>query len=295
MSRDFIITEEAQSSRFAPLFLDVPASLEWSAPHKVSQLVRAVENLRGLTISGELQPVAQYHPSKKTISVSARLLEVLWAQSYGYSVFYKRKLAGVQSVGQIERLDDSPELCEAKDLIRWAAAQMAGDSGAAWPSARPSWSEPLPDFERIARQQSLIALTFVFHHELAHHRFQHRGSDIEQEKDADAAAADWLLDGYDPDDHTTVVRALGASVALLFLSCRGIHTGDHGGTTHPPGYQRLLHSLDRHVPADDDYVWSFVSAMLDLHMQATGQFVPRREYSTWRGWCDVLVEALSRQ
>jgi hypothetical protein len=172
---------------------------------------------------------------------------------------------------------------------------MKGEYNEPWPSTLPSLNGKMSKPEQVARQQSLVALNFVFHHELAHHLLGHAGSDIEQEKDADATAADWLLSGYNPGDKASVTRALGVSEALLFLACRGIHTGHHGGTTHPAGYNRLLHCLDREINHDDIYVWSYVGAMLDLHMQAVGQTVERQECGNWREWCDVLVEHLSRQ
>lgn len=291
---DVIINKEAKQSKIAYLLEEIPGTLEWTAPEKISDLVKVIIGLKAIKVSYEQNLMAYYDPNEKTICLSFKILEVLWSQSYGHHLFYKQKLAGVNSIGQNIKLIDSKDLYNAMKFIKWGTVQMKGGNSAVWPCCIQTMVEPKPKAEMVADQQSMVALAFIIHHELGHHRLRHYGQNIEQEKDADAVAADWLLFDYKPNESKHFARAIGVAEALLMITCYGIHTGHHGGESHPPGYQRLLNCLDPHISEDNEDVWAFVSLMLELHMQATGQKIPEQEKCNFRERCDVLIDELSK-
>jgi hypothetical protein len=127
-------------------------------------------------------------------------------------------------------------------------------------------------------------------------RLLHHGTeDIESERDADYQAANWILSKVKEDSPEFKKRALGASIALGILAAKGIHTGKHGGTTHPRDFDRLVNTLDRHIKNPKHVIWFFVVAILTLHLDNAGiqRSVPKGPFSSARECVDSYVEILS--
>jgi len=79
-----------------------------------------------------------------------------------------------------------------------------------------------------------MAAAYALHHELAYIRLRHSTPcTVDQEREADYAAAEWVLDAVEADTDQFRKRALGVSVALLYLVSSGVYTGQHDGKTHP--------------------------------------------------------------
>ena len=124
-----------------------------------------------------------------------------------------------------------------------------------------------------------IALAFILLHELAHLKYRHTKCEgfvsIQQEKDADRFAAEWLMEAASEEGHAARLNAqYGISVSLLWLTIFNVFMGEKATTTHPQGHERLFqvldHVIDRHDDDENDLVWKFVSLMLSGHMRAAG-------------------------
>ncbi len=169
-----------------------------------------------------------------------------------------------------------------------------------WPSQLPKpVLDPIPaSDEQFANELSLYAVAFILHHELSHIRLGHEGSSqIDLEREADQAAAEWVLGSLpDEQDKRFLARALGMAVALAIMVAYGIHTGKYGGATHPRSYDRLMHVFDQHIRDPNHLAWFFVIAILTLHLDnaSHGASVPKGPFDSARSCADASVDALSR-
>lgn len=126
------------------------------------------------------------------------------------------------------------------------------------------------------------ACAFILLHELGHLKFGHTYTEgyrsLEQEKEADRFAAEWMSDsatGSPGDVEADRLNALfGIAVALLWLTVFNVYFGQKESTTHPQGYDRLSQLLDQVIDRSNEeehqMVWYFVSTMLFIHMWSAG-------------------------
>jgi hypothetical protein len=292
------LCEEAPS-RVRRLIGYIPGTLENVAPNKFNELVKEI-GTGNLTLEIFESPnlVHCFQPDKKIIWLSTRPLELLWAQAYAYWVWYSEVLATEQPRGQEIDPHRSPEVHRALELLRWATEEMVNSRCQPWPDDAPSLeSEPEnQSCAHVAQELSLFAVGFILHHELSHHRFGHQAvEDIDQERDADYGAMAWIMEKIGISAPEFTKRALGASVALLYLITKGIYTGQHGGRSHPKDYNRLIFSLEPYVPRDCDEVWAFVAGILSLHMQNAGIRPTAESHDSFYEWCNRLVEDLAER
>jgi Peptidase U49 len=138
-----------------------------------------------------------------------------------------------------------------------------------------------------------FATAYIVLHELGHLNFGHRGCQgywsVQQEKDADSFAADWLLEAAtQKETQASRLNALfGISVALLWLTVFNVFLGRRQSSTHPEGYDRLFQVLDRGIDPNDEIehqmVWFFISTMLLCHMWAAGFDFDNRDAAQMQG------------
>lgn len=277
------------------LLESVPRSLELVAPEKLSGLTTAVDNL-SLEIYETSSRLHSCRPSPPTIRLSSRVVELLWAQTYAFTMYYTKELAGVRPDGQQINPRRKPEVDKALDLLKWAILEVVSPADRPWPAgcASPQADPSTDELLGLTDDLALMGAAFILHHELAHIRLNHSApTDIDQEREADYAAADWILDGTAAGTEQFRKRALGISVALLYLISSGVYTGDHDGTKHPKDYNRLLFTLERHVAPDTDDVWAFVNGMLDLLIQDAGSVASRGPFDDFHEACNALVDHLA--
>lgn len=213
------------------------------------------------------------------------------------------------SVDSID-INSNPELQQAGDLLSWATSvdwQIEAE-GKQRQTPLPDWPESLPrpiespfkaSNEDVADKLFVSAVGFILHHELAHIQFGHTKSNgvesILNEKDADRAAAKWLLDGLEADDKEFVQRIFGIAVALLWTATLEAYVPS-SGETHPPGYDRLYQILSLFVDDDWHPVWSFVSIALKMHLDASGaQFDREMSHQTARDAANYFCDILSKR
>jgi hypothetical protein len=276
--------------------------LELIAPEKVDDLAQYFDEIT-LEVVVDSRWLCRIEPTSGLITVSYRAVEILWAVSYAYWTFYAKVVNGRMPCGQEVDLSEDPELAAAMSLLRWGIA--ADGASEPWPVQTPSpLLSPSPgSLEYAAQQLCLGAAGLLLHHELAHKRLRHPGSNgsdkswtLEAEKDADNFAADWILDQSTCPADKREFRAISASVALLMATAFfGIHRGEYGGLTHPRVFDRLFNSLSRHLEPDNDGVWSFVGSVLLLHMQSMGIQLPPKRYDSHFDFVNACVDRLAQE
>ena len=244
--------------------------------------------------------ICHVDPRKRFIRLSRRVVEVTWCASYAYMVFYLKKIQG-QRVHEAREIDlhSDQELSAAMQLLSWAYENWLNNEDTPWPDHLPQPEEsPIKgSFKQVADELCLCAMAYILHHELAHIRLNHSPEEksTETERDADYAAADWImhpsLAEYDP---KFVKRALGIAVALEVLTSRGIYTGAFADDSHPPSYDRLVHTLRRFIDDPNHVVWGVVVATLKLHLDNACIPLPDAAYDCFLDCVEDYANALSR-
>lgn len=246
--------------------------------------------------------VCQVDTDKKVICVSRKVVEVLWAASMAYSRLWNKinEQRGGRTMMPLDLdLDKDTYLRDGMELLQWALNSWLKNGDDNWPHHLPGpvRKPNTKSDEYVAQELALCAAAFMIHHELAHVRFCHRGASLDLEREADQAAADWVLGRLDnEDDAMFVKRSWGMAVALGILVAGSIHTGMYDGMSHPRAYDRLLSTLDRHIRNPNHPAWWFTVAILKLHLDnaSHGACIPNRAFGSVRECADAYVDALSR-
>lgn len=244
-------------------------------------------------------------PVTREIFVSRGAIELLWCSSLASFLFYTTAVAGrrFDAPGEIDLRSD-PRLRAALDLLRWAMqCQNSGDLLDNWPPGLPQPllnPTPLSD-ENVADELTLAAAGFLLHHELAHVRYGHRPDvadalSIEQEKEADIAAAEWVLDGlHDRDDGRFTKRMLGIVNAYLVTNSCGLHFAGLGAKRHPFSYDRLSTLLDRFLGGEDHVSRGYAWAVLSLHFQVSGRKLKKQQFADFREALEAICDQLAEE
>jgi hypothetical protein len=264
----------------------------------MADLERAAGDLK-LDITDESNWVFCIIRSERKISVSRGAAELLWCASYAYVELYTR-IAQTRAVGGPLSLNlrDDARTARAARLLQWAFEIRVRATEAPWPSdlPRPIEEPPKGSPENVADELALVAAAYLLHHELAHDYLKHAefGDDVqvEQEKDADHFATDWLLKGLPETDDRFLKRALGVATAWAMLTAVRIHEGSFDEKRHPRSFDRLVHTLDRYVRDPYHLVWAYVIAVLKLHIDNAKTIVvpDDRVYESFRECLEEYVE-----
>jgi hypothetical protein len=241
-------------------------------------------------------------PKARNIYVSRGAIELIWCASLAHYCFYKSALAGKEfkEAGELNPNDD-PKTCAALKLLRWAlCVQLEDNTPSAWPKdwPRPLESPPLGSDENIADEICLVACAYLLHHELAHIRiFGHSASvddeiSIAQEKEADIAAGEWILDRVD-DDGRFSKRILGVTQALLLTTVYGLYGGCLGGKRHPFSYDRLTSILSRFLGHDPHVAKTFAFGILSLHFQNSRRNMVKNAFDEFEDALEAICDQLA--
>jgi hypothetical protein len=142
-------------------------------------------------------------------------LEYLWAFSH-YCWVLTQEYAQAQENGFSDfNCVGNERLQESFHLLAWAKVNLTGTGTEQWPQHGPCPRHtPLSDGddEHVATELFLCALAWMLHHEIAHivlgHPFVNTFLSYNEERDADAFATNWLLDGLEENDPRLKKRAL---------------------------------------------------------------------------------------
>lgn len=220
--------------------------------------------------------IANSDSVSKTIRVSSKLIEVLWCSSYTHFLFYSKYLSGkLITSPSIVNLHEDRDMKGGCQLLTWViGSALNPDNNDTWPPGlpRPRANPPKDSILIVADEICLCAMAFIFHHELAHIVLKHQGgSTIDQEREADRYAADFIMSEVSEQDGMIFTkRAFGICVALFSLVTLGLYTGDYGGVTHPKHYDRLFNTLSDYVQNENHLVWSFLTGIFKLHFDNAG-------------------------
>ena len=218
----------------------------------------------------------------KLVRVTMRCQSRLWAHCYAYYCAFTdfdARRSGLESELSSEQLK------VAGDLLEWAvttdiAIRIHGGSATPATVSYAPVDAPLPFdgasadvVKGCAEMIFLHALAFILHHELAHIHLGHGVADgslaVQQEFDADAAAARWILGAPIEDEFYYLVRHLGVAIALIWFTSLDFRE-PHVQHNHPPSWKRLLAALKPTVRGDEDAIWGFVVLALTLHFRRYG-------------------------
>jgi Peptidase U49 len=286
----------------------VPAALINAAPERRDALIAELQGSVEFEIVAERRFIAHYHPGNRRITISFRVVELLWCVAYAYVVLFEDVYA-TRSAADATPVDltADPIVRGAMELLRWALQDWVDRAASPIPALPVRLPRKLGSHTSVADELCLIAVASILHHELGHHRLKHEGIprdtkderllalSVEQEKQADGEAADWLLSMIEPNGLFFTKRAAGLIVALMAIAAYGIHTEQHDGRHHPRRFERLFNSLDRYVRDPNHAAWVFATVALKLHLDHSGYKVPVKEYETFRdcisAYLDVIADA----
>jgi hypothetical protein len=239
------------------------------------------------------------------IAVSVRGLEVLWALSYLDWVLYRaaQEAARANSTSDFE-FRAHEVAARAGALADWALTHAVDAlTDTPWPADLPQPAaarsvtptatggatttdvEEVSD-ERMADEIFLCAVAWILHHELAHIEAGHTDvvtvDSVADERAADAAATQWILDGV-TDDIVIQKRGLGiaaATVALAALELQLPAADPHAARSHPKAAERLRAALSHTAFGGDHVVLYFAVIALKAHFDRAGLVLPRTRYDT---------------
>jgi hypothetical protein len=197
-----------------------------------------------------------------------KTFEILWALSYGYSVFLSEVVDKERiRLGEVNLVDPNTTEGKGLSIIKWAMDEF--EIGQTTPLLLPT-NLPCPttDFEKgsnedIARRVFYVVFTFFIHHELAHIVL-----DTSDELSCDLHAAEWIMKEV-PDKANETYRLFGIAVAASILAAIDVRKTKKD-STHPCGFKRMDLILKKYAPYLDHQIWDIVSIILTLHMSFLG-------------------------
>ncbi len=296
-----VVVSEPITSPLSDMIELVPASMINVAPERQDDLLAA---LQGVTLVLSAQPrwIAHYAPATQEIHISFRILELFWSTAYAYTVLFDEVYAARNPLDRTPADLTHPQLvANAMELLRWALQDWIDASGTPLPISRFPQRLPrrLGSHASVADELSLLAVGFILHHELAHHRFNHvpgeQSEVLEQEQEADAAAAEWILDGVPVGSPYMTKRAAGASIGMLALTARCVHNNRHGGGGHPRHFDRLFNLLDRYLASEPNHsAWIFATVAVKLHLDNSQVSVSAEVFGSYRDCLNSYIDAIAR-
>ncbi|WP_176064107.1 phage exclusion protein Lit family protein [Anaeromyxobacter diazotrophicus] len=279
---------------------DVARSIILVAPERVEQVRALVQDLT-LIISNDGAPRCSIDPKGKTITVSRKMLEHLWCTALAYWVLYSRHLAG-RTVTKREELDltADKQTYAAMKLLKWSIDTVIRSVDKPWPEGlyRPCVNPDHGSEVHVANELLFTAVAFLLHHELSHYRLAHsagteRVDTIDQERDADYEAANWMLGACRGE--VLVKRSIGVATAFMAMVALDIHARRYEPARHPRSIERLINTLDRYVTDPHHVVWGLTVGSLKVHLDFMNVKVHNRAFESARQAAEEYAEVLSRQ
>ena len=251
---------------------------------------------------------AHPEPERREVFVSRGAVELIWCASLAHFLFYTRLIQGKKfdRPAEIDPHSDAA-VGNALLLLSWAIkCQKEHDEADNWPPGLPCplQSPPSESDENVADELCLVSCAYFLHHELAHIRNKHvsiaqqqlenpemAALSLSQEKEADIAAAEWVLDGIGVESPMFVKRMLGIVQGFLLTTAMGLYGGNLGGKSHPFSYDRLTSLVNRFLGDSNHVAKGFAFAVLDLHFQNSGRTLRKQAFAD----PEEALEALCNQ
>lgn len=258
--------------RFIHLFMKSPALVALEKADRLKEITRGFE----VKIDTNEWTIKHRTDGKKTVFLMLRPFERIWAHCNAYLMLWDEHKGRDFSQDYID-FSSLPNLKKAFDLLDWAMkseAQAMVDGTLDYPSwgERPDYDAPKGSYNDCANELMARSAAFILLHEIAHCVLEHTptrdsAQSIKQEREADAWAIDWILDGPDGEHSSPfIAKAIGCVSALLVMVAEEIDQG-YSSTSHPAPHERLYWALERKVSSDNHPAWWFAAYVLDLHIQ----------------------------
>lgn len=279
-------------------FLDVHNAIVNIAPEKMGAF-EAEHNEFTLEYLDCSEWACRVQIEKKHIQISRSVLEIFWCLAYANIVIYNKKVEGNQFEERAKLdLTSDKDVVDGLRLMSWAFNNLL------FPELEKPWPDDLPHprenlqlqtWEHFANEFCLCATAFVIHHELAHIRLKHKIGfhSVDQEREADYAAADWIMEGAKSDELPFTKRLLGIALALQAITAKGIYTGDYGGDSHPRSFDRLFNTLSRYLAEADHVIYAITIVALQLHLQHEKVSLEPKVYEDFQECFDAYIDRLS--
>lgn len=246
------------------------------------------------------------------IWVSRGAVELIWCASLAHFLFYTRMIQR-KTFDRPTEIDphSDPSVDKALRLLRWAIdCQLLNNEADDWATDLPCplQSPVKGSDESVADELCLVTGAFLLHHELAHLRGKHAtftkeqlkdpdiaAISVAQEKEADIAAAEWMLDGVDVESPLFVKRMLGIVQGFLLTTAMGLYGGHLGGKTHPFSYDRLTNMLSRFLGDANHVTKGIAFAVLDLHFNNSGRKLTKQVFADPEEALEALCNQLAQE
>jgi len=243
--------------------------------------------------------IANVDTVKKYIKLSRRVVEILWAVSYGYTMYYTKIVQDKKILHTtIIDLHADSDVKQAMKLLKWIYESWLNDDNDNWPDElpKPIKNPQKGSMENVADELCLCAISYIIHHELSHIKLKHPNEEnIENEKEVDIEATDWILNhSLDQWDYKFIKRAMGIAIGFEVQTARGIYTGDYGGISHPYSYDRLYQNLNRYIDDPQHITWAFICSTLKLHLDNKKIQTPDQTYDSFQDCVNSYIDLLSR-
>lgn len=281
------------------------------APERASRLAQVLtQHSVAFAVNDQADRVLfRSHPRGNVIEVGLKCIWRLWASTYAYLCLYDElQLAKLSDANVLGLEFRSPRSKKAARMLQYAVTyDVAIRRGQTAPSEvtglpndlpRPFADAPHGSDEYAADQLCLKAIGYILHHELAHIYCGHKrckGPDsIQQEKEADLQAAEWLLGNPALDPNVRLGRELAIAAGLGWLAAIDVYVRP-SGTTHPPSYDRLYQIMDHYVVNKNSLVWALLAILLLLHLQNQNvDWGKDVAHDSWKSAVNYYVDVISR-
>lgn len=281
----------------------LPNSIFSIAPERQAEFDTALNDF-DLTFVPERRWKFCADPATREIFVSRGAVDLLWCASLAHFLFYTQMIQG-RRFDRPAEIDpqSNPRVYNALLLLRSAIkCQLKGDQSEDWPPnlPRPLQNPPHESDENVADELCLVSAAYLLHHEMAHIRLRHSAGvadelSLSQEKEADIAAAEWVLDGVAVESPMFVKRILGCVQGFLLATVMGLYGGNLGGETHPFSYDRLASLLHRFLGEQEHIAEGFAFAVLDLHFQNSGRQLTTQAFNSPKDALEAICNQLAEE
>ncbi len=258
--------------------------------------------------------VCGVEPRSGAVGISTGALQFVWSISYLNFLYYCRVVdaGGPFKSVTIDPTEDD-DLRNAMKLFEWSLNVVSRRcSGEDWPEElpRPEKDPKKDSWEMFADEVTLESFGFILLHELAHVVLKHQGftseqrenNDIahwslEQEREADAQAIEWFFrDLPNPSDGRRIKREIGVASILLGLVAKALFSGNWGGRTYPPTWQRLHSAVTSIEPDKEHVIYAFLSHLSTLYKSMAGKSGSQTpQMSSFAEAFEHFIDDLSRE
>jgi len=248
-----------------------------AAPEKAEDLFARVRHIKLNFVYEPHKHAGRFEfsasPTTNVINIHQGALELLWAASFAFPMLFQVCRNSQQKGHDRMNATDFPELQQAFRLYGWALTKCCPGICESWPREFPS-PQNGDSQTMLATELFLVAVGWILLHESAHILLNHADGPAEmlksQEREADAFATEWLLEGVN-DAKMLQKRSLGIAIANLSLMALDMRAKRLDLPQHPRSVERLNANLRNYLSDEDgELAYALAIAVLQAHFSIFG-------------------------